>query len=246
MAYLSKAVFLPDAAMLVAESLRGEGGREAESQAGPRLRHGLLIREARYELVAALRDGAIEAEGEHVIAPNDRIPRIEIRKVSRVWWAQAVVEPPLHVDLWRPGHVYVMWSGDGGLVIGPGCSPPSAGHVIDGATGVRRISVERETLLTLWPIAELSREQMSHSAVAAADPGEGGKPGCQEEAWQIAFEILSDDALRPARGHGRLMTLARLVNAGRIRRGRQHREDDTIRRWLGAGLREWEAKHPDR
>jgi len=87
---------------------------------------------------------------------------------------------------------------------------------------------------------------MSHSAVAAADPGEGGKPGCQEEAWQIAFEILSDDALRPARGHGRLMTLARLVNAERIRRGRQHREDDTIRRWLGAGLREWEAKHPDR
>jgi len=101
-------------------------------------------------------------------------------------------------------------------------------------------------LLAIWPIAELSREQMNHSAVAAADPGEAGKPGRQKEAWQIAFDILSDDALRPARGHGRLMTLARLVNAERTRRGRQHREDDTIRKWLEAGLRQWEAKHPDR
>jgi hypothetical protein len=87
---------------------------------------------------------------------------------------------------------------------------------------------------------------MNHSAVAAADPGEAGKPGRQKEAWQIAFEILSDDALWPARGHGRLMTLARLVNAERTRRGHQRREDDTIRKWLEAGLREWEAKHPDR
>lgn len=177
MAYSSEAVSLSDAAELVAESLSQEPGQEAESQTRPRL----LIREARYELIRALRDGAIEAEGEHIIASTDGFPRIEIRKVSRVWWAQAGVEPPRHISLWKPGHVYVMWSGDGTLVIGPGCSPPPAGHIIDGATGVRRIRLEREALLAIWPIAELSREQTNHFAVAAAGPGEIRKPGRKDE-----------------------------------------------------------------
>jgi hypothetical protein len=176
MAYSSEAVSLSDAAELVAESLGRESSREEE-----RLRHRLLIREARYELIRALRDGAIESEGEHIIASNDGLPRIEIRKVSRVWWAQAVVEPPRHTNLWKPGHIYVMWSGDGALVIGPGCSPPPAGHVIDGATAVRRIRLEREALLAIWPIAELSREQTNHFAVAAAGPGEIKKPGPNDQ-----------------------------------------------------------------
>jgi hypothetical protein len=71
MAYRSKAVFLSDAAELVAESLGQESSREAEGQVPPRLRYGRLRREARYELIGALRDGAIEAEGEHIIASND-------------------------------------------------------------------------------------------------------------------------------------------------------------------------------
>ena len=118
MAYRSKAVSLSEAAELVAESLGQESSREAEGQVPSRLRYGRLRREARYELIRALRDGAIAAEGEHIIASNDRFPSIEIRKVSRVWWARAVVEPPLHINLWKSGQIYVSWSGDGALVIG--------------------------------------------------------------------------------------------------------------------------------
>jgi hypothetical protein len=53
--------------------------------------------------------------------------------------------------------------------------------VIDGATGVRRISLERETLLAIWPIAELSREQTKHFAVTPAGAREVGKPGPDDE-----------------------------------------------------------------
>jgi len=238
MAYSSKAVFLPDAAELVAESLGQESSREAESQMPPRLRYGRLLREARYELIRALRDGAIEAEAEHIIAPNDGFPCVEIRKVSRVWWTQAVVEPPRHINLWKPGHIYVMWSGDGILVIGPGCSPPRAGYVIDGATGVRGISLELETLLAIWPVAELSRERTK------SRPGpKGSGRSIKTLVCEIADEILADDARRPALGYGRLTALALLVNAELALRGHQY-QDESIRKMIQPFLREWEGHHP--
>jgi hypothetical protein len=170
MAYSPKAVLLSDAAILVAESLGQESGREPRASIQERY----PIREARYELVQALRDGAIDAEGEHRIASDDRVPRIEIRKVSRVWWARAIVEPPRRVDLWKPGGVYVSWSVGGALVIGPWCSPPPAGHAIDGAIAVLRIRLEREALLAIWPIAELSRERsQTAGAPETVDDPEG-------------------------------------------------------------------------
>jgi hypothetical protein len=183
MPYRSKAVSLSDAAWLVAESLGRESGRDPREP----------IREARYELIQALRDGEIEAEGEHIIATSDLLRRIEIRKVSRVWWAEAVVEPPYRVDLWKPGRVYLSWSGGGALVIGPWCSPPPAGHVIDGAILVRQIRLEEESLLAIWPIVEPSQGRTDHSAITSTDVGEVGKLRPKDE-----IAINSADGHAPA------------------------------------------------
>jgi hypothetical protein len=68
--------------------------------------------------------------------------------------------------------------------------------------------------------------------------------GTKVIAWEIAEGILADDTRRPPRGFGRLMALARLVNAELGRRGHQY-ETDSVRKMIGRDLREWEAKHPD-
>ena len=81
-------------------------------------------------------------------------------------------------------------------------------------------------------------------AIIAADAGEAGGTSGKQLAWQIALEILSDDARRPARGQGRLMALARLINVELARRGHRY-QDDSIRKLIQPSLREWEDKHPD-
>jgi len=192
MAYRAKTVSLSDAAELIAESLGQESGRNPRE----------LTREARYELARALRDGAIEAEGEHIaVFPNDLLRRIEIRKVSRVWWAGIVVEPP-KVHLWKPGRTYIMWSGDGGVVIGPFSAPPPTGHMIDGAIAVRRIRLEEEALLAIWPItipssepalvANRRRSAVDDRSNAISKVLERGKRPGSEIPWGVFYKQVRD------------------------------------------------------
>jgi hypothetical protein len=72
----------------------------------------------------------------------------------------------------------------------------------------------------------------------------GGEKSVDREAWEIAERILGDGTTRPPRGHGRLAKLARLVNAELLKRGIE-RQDDSIRKSIGPGLREWEKQHPE-
>jgi len=229
MAYSSKAVFLPEAAMLVAESLGQEAGRDAESQTEPRLRHGRLIRAARYDLIRPLRVGAIEAEAEHMIPSKDGFQRIEIRKVSRVWWAQAIVEPPHHVDLWKPGCVYIDWSGKGGLVIGPWGSPPPAGYVIDGATAVRRISLELEALLALWPIAALSRGMLATECEKQINSETSGAPATADDpAGTRDRQTSGETPTAPRRRPGPSPTVDRIKEAGQTLIDEGHVPSETV------------------
>ena len=83
------------------------------------------------------------------------------------------------------------------------------------------------------------------SASAAIAPGpKGGEKKVNQRAWEIALQILNSDS-RPASGHGRLTSLARLVNAVLAKEGHQ-RHDDSIRKAIGPSLRDWEARNPDK
>lgn len=136
MSYTSKLLSLADGAQLVSESI-ALGDR-------------LAIRKARYELVAILRDGGVEAEGEHMLTlGNGRTKILGISKVSRSWWTSAIVEPPHRTEFWsEPGCTYVNWHFGGGVTVALG-DPP-----IDGATYVRDVRIREDALLTIWPIGQ--------------------------------------------------------------------------------------------
>ena len=74
---------------------------------------------------------------------------------------------------------------------------------------------------------------------------EGSETSVADIAWQAALNVLADDHQRPPPGYGRLIKLARLVNAELAKQGHQ-REDDSIRKAIGPNLREWEAQNPDK
>ena len=69
--------------------------------------------------------------------------------------------------------------------------------------------------------------------------------GVAQRAWQIARQILDDPSQRPPRGRGRLIALAREVNAELANHGLR-RKDDSIRKAIGPSLRVWEAKNPEK
>jgi hypothetical protein len=174
-----------------------------------------------------LRDGAIEPEAEHMIPSKDGFQRIEIRKVSRVWWAQAIVEPPHHVDLWKPGCVYIDWSGKGGLVIGPWGSPPPAGYVIDGATGVRRISLTWETLLALWP--ELRRGMLAAECEKQIDSQASGAPATADDpAGTRDRQTSGETPTAPRRRPGPSPTTDRIKEAGQTLIDEGHVPPETV------------------
>ena len=76
-------------------------------------------------------------------------------------------------------------------------------------------------------------------------PGpKGGEQNVDQLAWKIAERLLKSDQAR-ARGHGRLMSLARQVNQ-ELAKGGHKRQDDSIRKAIGPSLREWERKNPDK
>jgi hypothetical protein len=77
-------------------------------------------------------------------------------------------------------------------------------------------------------------------------PGpKAGAVSIKDLAWEIALRILNDEAQRPPRGHGRLATLAGMVNVGLTRHGHQYK-DDSVRKMIGPSLRDWEAKNPQK
>jgi hypothetical protein len=77
-------------------------------------------------------------------------------------------------------------------------------------------------------------------------PGpKAGAVSIKDLAWEIALRILNDEAQRPPRGHGRLATLAGMVNVGLTRHGHQYK-DDSVRKTIGPSLRDWEAKNPQK
>jgi hypothetical protein len=96
-------------------------------------------------------------------------------------------------------------------------------------------------------LIELHRADVQRRWAVPTTQGVGPKGGEQKIdrlAWGIAEDILkSPDA--PRRGHGRQMALARLVNAELARRGHK-RQDDSIRKAIGLGLRKWEAENPEK
>jgi hypothetical protein len=79
------------------------------------------------------------------------------------------------------------------------------------------------------------------SANAAPGP-KGGEKSIGKIAWSIAERILTSNK-GPKRGHGRLANLVRLVISELERQGIERRED-SVRKAIGPGLREWETKHP--
>jgi hypothetical protein len=82
--------------------------------------------------------------------------------------------------------------------------------------------------------------------VGASKPGpKGGETSVADFAWQAALKVLADDNQRPPPGCGRLIKPARLVNAELAKQGHT-REDYSIRKAIGPGLREWEAQNPDK
>jgi hypothetical protein len=77
-------------------------------------------------------------------------------------------------------------------------------------------------------------------------PGpKAGARSTKNLACEIALSLLEDATKRPPRGHGRLATLAGMVNAELTGRGRQYK-DDSVRKMIAHTVREWEKKHPDK
>jgi hypothetical protein len=100
--------------------------------------------------------------------------------------------------------------------------------------------------LYLAPVRAAPADGRARHAPEGSTPGpKGGKQSVKDFACQMALSILGDDDQRPAPGYGRLMALARLVNAELVRRGHQY-QDDSVRRMIQPVSREWEAKHPGR
>jgi hypothetical protein len=117
---------------------------------------------------------------------------------------------------------------------------------------LRDITVSAAQIDELWPapIATSHPADDPSFAVSAANAPEAGRPGPKGKqkiaklAWQIALEILADNARRPPPGYGRCISLARGVNAELTKQGHQY-QADSIRKMIGPSLREWEGRHPD-
>jgi hypothetical protein len=111
-----------------------------------------------------------------------------------------------------------------------------------------------ETLAKCWLPREVARqwiEMHGYRWPSHFDPS----PGPNEEqnrrphgsklaeaAWPVAEQILEDDTRRPPPGYGRLIKLARLVNAELGQRD----QDESVRKAIGPSLREWERRNPRR
>jgi hypothetical protein len=86
----------------------------------------------------------------------------------------------------------------------------------------------------------------SSDAVIVLSPGpKSGEREAASVAWEIAEQILANDGRRPRRRHGRQRALARAIQPLLRARG-YSREVDTITKDIRPGLREWEAKNPDK
>jgi hypothetical protein len=108
---------------------------------------------------------------------------------------------------------------------------------------VRAIDAE---IFTREYLAERGLSQPASTAAAGIQaPGpKGGEQSVDQLAWRLAEQML-DAGQAPRRKHGRLMALAREINAELGRQGHK-RHDDSIRKAIGPSLREWEMKHPDK
>jgi hypothetical protein len=71
----------------------------------------------------------------------------------------------------------------------------------------------------------------------------GGAADAKAMAWHIAERILRDPACCPARGHGRVMNLARLVKPEMEKAGHMHNAE-TIAGQIRRSLRDWERRYP--
>lgn len=95
-------------------------------------------------------------------------------------------------------------------------------------------------------VVSVSSLGTSSDAVIVLSPGpKSGEREAAKVAWEIAEQILADDGRRPRRGHGRQRALARAIQPLLRARG-YGRKVDTIAKDTRPGLREWEAKNPDK
>jgi hypothetical protein len=72
-----------------------------------------------------------------------------------------------------------------------------------------------------------------------------GQPSAKDRACNAALSILSNDAKRPPRGHGRKAELARMVCADLENAGSRYQEN-TVQRMIRDTVKDWEAKNPDK
>jgi hypothetical protein len=79
-------------------------------------------------------------------------------------------------------------------------------------------------------------------------PVPGPKPGqetIKRRADNAVRAILDDDAKRPPKGRGRMVTLARMIRESFLPEG-IHYEQNTIERMIRPAVKEWEKRNPDK
>jgi hypothetical protein len=113
------------------------------------------------------------------------------------------------------------------ILWGNGRPPLEADTCILRAVHVHRPALTSELEAAGFAVSEVEATRPQGSDLAAA-------------AWPIALQILEDDKSRPPLGYGRLIALARLVNA---KLGSRYK-DESVRKAIGPSLRDWEHKHP--
>jgi hypothetical protein len=81
------------------------------------------------------------------------------------------------------------------------------------------------------------------SSSSPSRPGpKAGEQNSKDLACRTVLVILNDHDRRPSLGYGRLIALARLVNAELSNRGYKY-QDDSVRKMIGRTVREWETLH---
>jgi hypothetical protein len=105
----------------------------------------------------------------------------------------------------------------------------------DWAIGFRSVRVH-------WPELVKALEEAGFRLRKRRPGPKDGEQSVKDLACEAALQILDDEEQRLELGHGRLTTLAGIVNA---RLGHRYK-DDSIRKMIGPSVRDWEIRNPQK